>query len=61
MNLRKKGIRMAVVSNKADFAVHEPCTQYFAGMFDMDMGEMQGINKKPAPDMVNEVLAIQAV
>lgn len=57
MNLRKKGIRTAVVSNKADFAVHELCRQYFDGMFDMDMGEMQGIKKKPAPDMVNKVLA----
>lgn len=56
VNLRKKGIKTAVVSNKADFAVHELCIKYFDDMFDIDMGEREGVNKKPSPDMINEVI-----
>lgn len=55
-NLRAKGCKTAVVSNKADSAVQELCTQYFDGLFDYAVGERTGIAKKPAPDSVSEVL-----
>lgn len=54
--LRKAGVFTAVVSNKADFAVQDLCKCYFPGMFDFALGEKTGINKKPAPDMVEEAL-----
>lgn len=54
--LREKGIKIAVVSNKADFAVQELCKQYFPGLIDIALGEREGVKKKPAPDSVNEVL-----
>lgn len=54
--LRGAGCRTAVVSNKADVAVQELCTQYFDGLFDYAVGDREGILKKPAPDSVNEVL-----
>lgn len=54
--LKKAGCRTAVVSNKADYGVQELCSRYFQGMFDMAVGEREGILKKPAPDSVNEVL-----
>lgn len=54
--LRQGGCKTAVVSNKADVAVKELSEKYFAGMFDVSVGERQGILKKPAPDSVNEVL-----
>lgn len=50
------GCQLAVVSNKADFAVQELCLQYFPGVFDLAVGDRAGIRKKPAPDSVNEVL-----
>lgn len=50
------GVKTAVVSNKADYAVQELCVQYFDGLFDAAVGERAGIAKKPAPDSVNEVL-----
>lgn len=54
--LKKKGVRLAVVSNKADYAVKALCEQYFPGYFDEAVGERVGIARKPAPDTVNEVL-----
>lgn len=55
--LKEKGVKLAVVSNKADFAVQSLCAQYFGGLFDMAVGEREGICRKPAPDSVNEVIA----
>ena len=56
--LRAAGCRTAVVSNKADPAVQELCTQYFDGLFDAAVGDREGIARKPAPDSVNEVLRL---
>lgn len=50
--LRANGIRTAVVSNKADFAVQTLCRHYFPGMFDRVAGEKEGIRRKPYPDSV---------
>lgn len=55
--LRKAGCLTAVVSNKADFAVQDLCRDYFEGLFDIAVGERDGIKKKPAPDSVFEVLS----
>lgn len=54
--LRAGGVRTAVVSNKADFAVQILVKDYFPGLFDLVLGEKEGIAKKPAPDMVQAVL-----
>ena len=50
---------MAVVSNKADFAVKELMPVYFPNLLDVALGEMEemGIRKKQAPDMVYKALA----
>ena len=50
--LKKAGCLTAVVSNKADAAVQELCERFFKGMFDYAVGEHEGVQKKPAPDMV---------
>lgn len=54
--LRKEGVRTAVVSNKADNAVQELCKEYFDGLFDIALGEREGMRRKPAPDSVEYVL-----
>lgn len=54
--LRAKEILTAVVSNKGDFAVQKLAERYFKGCFDFAMGEVAGIARKPAPDMVEHVL-----
>lgn len=50
--LKDAGVRIAIVSNKADFAVKELQQIYFDGVTDIAMGEREGVAKKPAPDMV---------
>ena len=55
-NLRNRGYKTAVVSNKADAAVQDLCIQYFPGLFDLAIGERPEIAKKPAADMVNLAL-----
>ena len=59
--LRKMGVRTAVVSNKADFAVQELVEVYFKGLFDVALGEKTGVSKKPSPDMVNAALSVLGV
>ena len=57
-NLKSKGLKIAVVSNKFDLAVKELCKKYFDGYIDFAAGEneAQGIKQKPAPDTVFTVL-----
>lgn len=57
--LREAGLALAVVSNKADFAVRELVERQFPGTFDAVLGENEaaGIPKKPAPAMVEAALA----
>ena len=54
--LRNRGYKTAVVSNKAHDAVLDLCVQYFPQLFDLAIGERPEIEKKPAPDMVNLAL-----
>lgn len=49
--LKASGVKMAVVSNKIDFAVKDLRDRFFPWL-DVAMGEQEGIARKPAPDMV---------
>jgi phosphoglycolate phosphatase len=59
--LKYKGFLLAVVSNKADFAVNTLCKKYFPDLLDCAFGEREGIKRKPCPDSVNEVVKILEV
>ena len=59
--LKGRGIKMAIVSNKIDAGVKELNEKYFAEYVDVALGEREGIRRKPAPDSVNEVLRILEV
>ena len=56
--LRRRGCRTAVVSNKFDAATKELCRYFFADTIEVAVGEheAEGIRKKPAPDTVEEAL-----
>lgn len=54
--LRSLGVKTAVVSNKADFAVQDLCEDYFKDLFDFALGDKEGMARKPHPDGVNLVL-----
>jgi phosphoglycolate phosphatase len=56
--LKSKGVKLAVVSNKADFAVQTLVEEYFQGLFDFAVGEREGIRRKPCPDSVNEAIKV---
>ena len=55
--LKEVGLRLAVVSNKVDYGVKALCGRFFPGIFDAAVGETPEVAKKPAPDMVDKVLA----
>lgn len=50
--LKKKGCRLAIVSNKIDFAVKKLSEEFFDGIIDVAVGDSPDTNNKPAPDMV---------
>ncbi len=56
--LKERGIKTAVVSNKADFAVKLLADEYFDGLLLTAVGENEsaGIRKKPAPDSLLAVM-----
>ena len=55
-NLKNKGVKLAVVTNKFDAAAQEIINKYFPNIFDVVLGETKELNKKPHPDMCNYVL-----
>lgn len=60
-NLRQKGVKLAVVSNKPNEAVQVLVEELFPGSFDFALGERNGIRRKPAPDMTSECVKVLGV
>ena len=56
--LKQSGIKLAVLSNKAQNAVTKLCDIYFDNLLDITFGAREGIAKKPAPDALLECAAI---
>ena len=54
--LKAEGVTVAVVSNKMDGAVKTLCATYLPGLVDLGRGEVEGVPRKPAPDMVELAL-----
>ena len=54
--LKASGVKLAVLSNKPDFATCELVRRYFGDIFDICHGAREGIPLKPAPDGVLEIL-----
>ena len=56
--LKARGVKTAVLSNKADFAVKKLAKAYFEGLLLSAVGENEeaGIRKKPAPDALFAVM-----
>ena len=50
--MKNCGFRMAIVSNKADPMVQLLRTLYFDDLISVAVGELEGVARKPAPDMV---------
>lgn len=56
-NLKNSGYKIGIASNKYDSAVQKLAKKYFDKLIDLSVGEDEanGINKKPAPDMINKI------
>ncbi len=55
-NLKAKGYKLGIVSNKFDKAVKDLNKHFFSYYIQVAIGEHEGVSKKPAPDMVMEAL-----
>lgn len=55
-DLKDKGYKMAIVSNKPDPAVKELNKIYFNGLIHIAIGDSPDMNRKPAPDLVYKAL-----
>lgn len=54
--LKSRGKRIAVVSNKFYAATQDLCRHFFGSLVEVAIGERENIRKKPAPDTVEEAL-----
>ncbi len=54
--LKRRGKKTAVVSNKFLAATQQLCKQFFPDVIDVAMGEHEGVSCKPAPDMLRLVM-----
>lgn len=54
--LKRKGLKLAVVTNKFNLAAQDIVSEYFPNIFDVVLGETKELNRKPHPDMCNYVL-----
>ena len=61
VSLRKKGIRLAVLSNKPDATVKQLCEKFFPDTFDIVFGARAGVALKPATDGIGDILEILGV
>ncbi|MCR5401843.1 MAG: HAD family hydrolase [Treponema sp.] len=54
--LKEGGVKIAVCSNKPDYAVQELCNIHFPSLFDAALGAKDKEHVKPCPDAVNRIL-----
>jgi len=48
--VRSRGIRIGILSNKFHEATEELCQLFFAGLYDIALGESASCRRKPSPD-----------
>ena len=53
---KKRGYKMAIVSNKIDFAVQDLRKEFFSDVVDVAVGDSADTENKPAPDMVYKAI-----
>ena len=55
--LKTQGHHLAVASNKYQAATEKIVTHFFPGVFDVILGEREGIERKPNPQIVFDILS----
>ena len=54
--LKGEGFKIAVASNKSDDFTHIIIDSFFKGSFDVVIGSREGVPRKPAPDIVFDIM-----
>ena len=54
--LKAQGCRLAVASNKYQAATEKIVNRFFPGVFDVILGEREGIERKPNPQIVFDII-----
>ena len=55
-SLKAQGHQLAVASNKYQAATEKIVTRFFPGIFDVILGEREGVERKPNPQIVYDIL-----
>ena len=55
--LKAQGHQLAVASNKYQAATEKIVNHFFPGIFDVILGEREGIERKPNPQIVHDILS----
>ena len=55
-SLKAQGHRLAVASNKYQAATEKIVTHFFPGVFDVILGEREGVERKPNPQIVFDII-----
>lgn len=55
-DLKRRNVKMAIVSNKPDSAVKELTKEFFGDYITVAIGDREGVERKPAPDTVFKAL-----
>jgi phosphoglycolate phosphatase len=58
--LKAQGHQLAVASNKYQAATEKIVNHFFPGIFDVILGEREGIERKPDPQIVYDILTLTA-
>ena len=56
-SLKAQGHHLAVASNKYQAATEKIVSHFFPGIFDVILGEREGIERKPNPQIIYDILA----
>lgn len=57
-DLKNKGYKLAIVSNKIDFAVKDLREEFFSDIIEVAIGDSKDTRNKPEPDMVYKALEL---
>ena len=55
-NLKRKGYFLAVATNKLDEIANKMIEELYPEIFDMVLGDKEGLEKKPNPAMINLII-----
>lgn len=56
--LKLNDVKIAVASNKVDYEAKKLINHFFSNLIDVTYGETLNLKRKPAPDVINEIISL---